>query len=256
VADMPPPDNNYSIAGDMVFNTGQNFNVGATYDLFTVAMHEIGHALGLDHSSTGAAVLYPTYTSTRSALGTDDIAGIRSIYDGNAPRTPDAYDAAAANNSFAAASNLTPLIDPSAKTALVTNLDITTTADVDYYRFTAPQGTGSTLTVTVQSKGLSLLAPTLTVFDGAQNQLGTASGAGRYGSTFTVTVTGVTAGQTFYVKVAGSAATALGTGSYAVALNFGSGASPAAPAPNTQTANGSTMSAGGSQPQKTSLLGG
>src|SRR5262249_9474676 len=100
------------------------------------------------------------------------------------------------------------------------------------------------------------LAPTLTVFDGAQNQLGTASGAGQYGSTLTVTVTGVTAGQTFYVKVAGSAATALGTGAYAVALNFGSGASPAAPAPTRQTANGSPMSAGGSQPQKTSLLGG
>ncbi len=43
---QPPPDNNFSIAGDMTFNTGQSFNIGSTYDLFTVAMHEFGHALG------------------------------------------------------------------------------------------------------------------------------------------------------------------------------------------------------------------
>src|SRR5262245_2534139 len=34
---LPPPANTYSIAGDMAFNTGQPFNIGGTYDLFTVA---------------------------------------------------------------------------------------------------------------------------------------------------------------------------------------------------------------------------
>ena len=48
---QPPPANNFSVAGDMTFNTGQSFNVGSTYDLFTVAMHEFGHALGLNESS-------------------------------------------------------------------------------------------------------------------------------------------------------------------------------------------------------------
>ena len=44
MAYMPPKDNNYSVAGDMAFNTGQPFNIGTTYDLFTAAAHEIGHA--------------------------------------------------------------------------------------------------------------------------------------------------------------------------------------------------------------------
>ncbi len=58
----PPSVNNYSIAGDIDFNTGMTFNIGSTYDLFTVAAHEFGHALGLGESRPCANVMYPTYT--------------------------------------------------------------------------------------------------------------------------------------------------------------------------------------------------
>ena len=76
----------------MTFNTGQSFNVGSTYDLFTVAMHEFGHALGLGESSVSGAVEYGTYTGRKTGLASDDIAGIRSIYSSNAARTADAYN--------------------------------------------------------------------------------------------------------------------------------------------------------------------
>src|SRR5262249_10580657 len=146
---------------DILFNTGQSFNNGITYDLQSVAEHEIGHALGLYHSTMITSVMYGAYWGVKTTLGPDDVNGIRAIY---GARQQDAYDAAASNGSFATASDITSTIDPVALTAVVSNLDITTTSDVDYYTFTAPANTTGTLTVTAQSQGLSLLAPKLTVY--------------------------------------------------------------------------------------------
>lgn len=49
-------------------------------DLFSVVLHELGHALGLGHSSDPSAVMYFTYQGGRRSLSADDIAGIRAIY--------------------------------------------------------------------------------------------------------------------------------------------------------------------------------
>jgi hypothetical protein len=49
-------------------------------DLLTVAAHEIGHTLGLAHSSDRAALMYAAYSGPQRSLGEDDIAGIQEIY--------------------------------------------------------------------------------------------------------------------------------------------------------------------------------
>jgi hypothetical protein len=111
-------------------------------------------------------------------------------------------------------------------------------------------GTSSTATISVQSSGLSLLSPNLTVYAADTiTVLGSASGAGQYGTTLTVTLTGVTAGQQVYIKVTGADTTAFGTGAYALTLNYGTGAAPTVPLPNTQTGNGDPLSSGGGSPQ-------
>src|SRR5262249_56814499 len=121
-------------------------------------------------------------------------------------------------------------IDPTALTALVNNLDITTTSDLDYYTFAAPLAAGPTATVQVQSAGLSLLSPVLTVYAADQSTvLASVSGAGQYGTTLTATLTGVTPGQVFYVKVAGAAAPAVGTGQTAPAPHCRPGPTPHPP---------------------------
>jgi len=50
------------------------------FDLYTVLLHEMGHALGLGHSSSPEAVMFGSYTGGRRELALDDILGIQSIY--------------------------------------------------------------------------------------------------------------------------------------------------------------------------------
>jgi hypothetical protein len=243
---LPPPANNYSIAGDVTYNSNQTFNIGTTYDLFTVSMHEIGHALGLGHSTAAGAVMGAAYPGTKTGLSADDIAGIRAVYSAGLPRSADTYDTGTGNNSFATATDLSALVHPISLTGLLTGLDLTTTSDKDFYRVTVPSGTTGTMVVKVQSSGLSLLAPKLTVYAADQVTVkGTASGLNQFGTTLTVTVTGVTAGQTYYLKVEGADASVMGTGAYALTLNFGNNPSPLVPLPSTTTAEGSPRQNGG-----------
>ncbi len=247
---LPPPVNNYSVAGDVQFNTAQTWNIGATYDLFSVALHELGHALGLNHSAYSTAVMYSAYNGVDCALGSDDVAAIRSVYSAGAARGPDRFDAAASNGAFGSATDLTSLLDATTKAAVVDGLDITTTADIDYYKLTAPAGSSGTLTVKVQSSNRSLLAPKVWLYNAGQALLTTATGAGSQGSTLTLTVSGVTAGQTYYVQVDGADSTAFGTGAYALTANFGPGASPDAAKLATQVLEGSVLSGGGGAANK------
>jgi hypothetical protein len=234
---MPPPVNNYSIAGDITFNTGQVFNInGLDYDLYTVALHELGHALGLDHSDTTSAIMYPNYEGVDYGLYADDVSGIQSIYG--------ARPADGSNNTYATATDITAQIDPTALTAVLTGLEISASSDKDYFKFTAPAGGSGSLALTVQSSGLSLLAPSIKVTDANLHQLATAAGGGDLGSTLSVNVS-VNAGQTYYVRVMGANSSVFGTGAYGISLNLGTGSSPTIPLPDTQTANGTPLSGGG-----------
>ena len=48
--------------------------------LLYVAVHEIGHALGLEHSNVKGTVMWPTAKIGAPTLHQDDINGIRSLY--------------------------------------------------------------------------------------------------------------------------------------------------------------------------------
>ena len=73
------PSSGETIAGDMHFDADENWHSGSDVDLYTVALHEAGHALGLGHTSDPGTLMYPYYR-LGSKIAAGDIAGVQSLY--------------------------------------------------------------------------------------------------------------------------------------------------------------------------------
>lgn len=80
------------IDADIIFNgKDHTFSVDGrvgTHDIQAIATHEIGHLLGLDHSATLAATMYPfvtTGTTTCRCLALDDALGAGGLYPDGPP---------------------------------------------------------------------------------------------------------------------------------------------------------------------------
>lgn len=80
-----PPDGRIHFDDDERYSefgrsTGWWFKKKHSWGLLWVAVHEIGHALGLRHSNVKGSVMWPTASKGTPKLHQDDIKGIRSLY--------------------------------------------------------------------------------------------------------------------------------------------------------------------------------
>jgi hypothetical protein len=212
---LPPPAEGGTDAGDIIFNSDANWRINNDYNLMTVAAHEAGHAFGLGESAVSTSVMYGYYNGIKQTLTSDDIAGIQSIYGTHN-----------FSNSFLAyqvADNITPLISSNQVTLNGPNFGIAPGNDSEqWFQVTVPTTTTGTMRVTVQSTGLSTLAPAVLIYNSSLSRIDSASAPGVLNGATINTSDSVLSGQTYYIRVLGAGGYGA-SGSYALQVNFGSG---------------------------------
>jgi hypothetical protein len=211
-----PPPNGSTAAGDFEANTSINFNIGSEYDLYSVALHEMGHALGLDHALNPSNVMYAHYQGVRTGLSDGDIAGIQAIY---GPRTPDSYQAQGLGLSFSSS------IDLSAGLARNPNVEITGVSlprigSSEYYSFVVPANASQSLQITAVAANISMLSPKLSLYDGSGNLVARASNPSAWSDNITVTASNVVPGQRYYVVASGATGDYFDVGGYQLRVSL------------------------------------
>jgi hypothetical protein len=196
----PPGDLGGTRAGDIILNSNYNFGAGG-YNLYTVLLQEAGHAIGVANSPDLASAMYEFYQGPRAGLSGEDAAKAQALY---GVRSTTVWEPSGGNDSTPTATVLT------GSGTLVTYGDLASTADVDWYKFTA--SSAAPLTIELRAAGLSLLAGRLEVYDAQMNLVGWAA-AGAAGENLTVTFT-PQAGAQYFVLVEDAAGTAFDAGQY------------------------------------------
>jgi hypothetical protein len=136
---FPADVNPARIAGDVQFDSSESWEVGnalgsRAFDLLEVAVHEIGHALGLDHSHASGSVMADTVSPSESfsKLSTADIAAIRGLY---AARTGALGNGLAGTGSGTANTGLTTTTTSTTNTATNPTTPKSTTPTITNNRF-------------------------------------------------------------------------------------------------------------------------
>jgi hypothetical protein len=205
-------------SGDVQFGSGRPYRIGkytGTYDVFSIAAHEAGHSLGLDHSTAAGSVMNEAY-AYHTGLSASDVAAIQALY---GVRAPDQYDAAGGNDT---AGKATPLPATGLGSfQLRASGDLSTLSDVDYYKFSVLPLAGLTGGVVVRLKaaGLSLLLPRVTVTDAFGRVVASGASLDPQNNDVTLRFNPSLLGGTYYVRVEGATGDVFGIGSYQLAVD-------------------------------------
>jgi hypothetical protein len=211
-------------AGTVEFNSNCLFGINGSTgsDLFTVALHEAGHALSMASSADPSSVMYDSLTGIYTALSSNDIANIQALY---GVRPSDSSNSSLAN---ATAVNLST--NGNGLNPVAVDAALVSPADVDYYSFKV--GNNQTgLTIMVQTAGISLVTPILTISSPTQGVMATASAPDPLHGDLTVHLANLMVGAVYYTEIAGATGDVFSVGTYRMQI-VPDGAAPASGTPS------------------------
>jgi hypothetical protein len=207
-------------SGDILLNSNVDFTASRS-TLYSVVLHEFGHVLGLADNDDPTSVMYHNISYLPATPSPADVTALQALY-GRGPIDP--KEGTTHNNTFRTA---TPIQYPShlttSKTPLVAFGALTSVGDADVFSLAAPhiQDEGGGITVSLQTAGISLLEPSLTVYDASGNVLGQAQSTNVLGDVVSVTLGHVVANSKYYVRVQGATQDSFSIGRFGLAVTFG-----------------------------------
>lgn len=215
LAEAIPPDASLAgtLAGDIYFNSGATFTPESLYG---VALHEMGHALGVGSSEDPASVMFDTFNHNL-ALSVSDLAAIHALY---GVRAPDSNEGSIGNNTIKDATRIKFDSSFDGSTPLVVFGDVSTPTDVDDFYLPNLDTYSGPVSVRLQTTGISLLAPKLSITDAKGTVLAAAEGSGVAGDTLTLTLPQVAAGAKYYLRVEAAPGATFAVGRYGLAVTF------------------------------------
>lgn len=220
---IPPGPAAGTRAGDVIINSNYTFGVGASansYDIYSVALQEIGHAVGIGNSTDINSPMYEFYQGVRVGITAIDRANIQYLY---GQRLDDSYDQGLSNDSFSSSTTIpTPVaLQPDTSPIFGADGDLTTNSDVDTFKFVVPANSSSTINVRLQTTGSSFLVSQVSVFTSTGTLRVQQLATSPLDSDVTLALPNVIPDRVYYIKVERSpGANPFSVGDYHIEVDF------------------------------------
>lgn len=200
-------------SGDILLNSSYfSSRVLSLQDLRTVALHEVGHALGLDHDDIPGSVMQDHYLGPIDSLLPENIAALQALY---GKRQPDAFEGDYGTGWDYWAKDLTAY-GQSGRTTL--EADLTSLSDVDIYSVRTSSENHGIVRISVQTSGFSLLVPKASLYDSWGRLVAQTIGSSPGNADLTFDLSGLKP-STYFLRVEPGSQDVFGIGGYKLVLD-------------------------------------